>query len=264
MPTVDDVCQFLQNFAPLELAEDWDNVGLLVGDRCAQVNQIMTCLTMTPASVAEAVRDHADLVVVHHPLPFRPLSQLTSDTNTGRMLLDLIAANVAVYSPHTAFDSAAAGINQYLAQGLELQQMAPLVPTEQVADADVGAGRCGMCLPATTLGAVVERVKSFLKLPAVRVVGDDDRPVRRVAVACGSGGALLEAAARQDCDCFVTGETSFHTCLEAEAQKISLVLTGHFASERFAVEMLAVELESIFSPVQVWASRDECDPLRSA
>jgi putative NIF3 family GTP cyclohydrolase 1 type 2 len=85
--------------------------------------------------------------------------------------------------------------------------------------------------------------------------------IESVAVACGSGGSFLEPAMRAGCQLLVTGETSFHTCLEAEARGMALLLTGHYASERFAVEKLAEVLAGQFVGVEVWASRDECDPL---
>src|SRR5688572_20463375 len=110
MPLLRDICQFLDQLAPPRLAEEWDNVGLLVGDPAQPIERIMTCLTITPASAAEAVSQRADLIVTHHPLPFRPLKRLTSDHTPGRLLLSLIRAGIAVHSPHTAFDSAAAGI----------------------------------------------------------------------------------------------------------------------------------------------------------
>ena len=89
MPTLAETVEILEQFAPLALAEEWDNVGLLVGDRGRSIQRLMTCLTITPTTVDEAVRERADLVVVHHPLPFRPLSRITSDTTVGRMLLAL-------------------------------------------------------------------------------------------------------------------------------------------------------------------------------
>src|SRR5918996_3072879 len=112
--TLADLCDFLDAFPPPRLAADWDNVGLLVGDRLQTVSRVMTCLTVTPAVAAEAIRERVDLVVTHHPLPFQPLKRLTTDDPTGRLLLDLIRAGIAIHSPHTAFDSAAAGINQQL------------------------------------------------------------------------------------------------------------------------------------------------------
>ncbi len=109
MPTVASIAAFLEQLAPARLAEEWDNVGLLVGRRDQAVKKLMTCLTVTPASAAEAVEAGADLIVTHHPLPFNAMKRLTADTTAGRLLLDLIAAHVAVYSAHTAFDSAAEG-----------------------------------------------------------------------------------------------------------------------------------------------------------
>jgi dinuclear metal center YbgI/SA1388 family protein len=257
----DDVCSFLEQFAPLQLAEEWDNVGLLVGDRKATVRRVMTCLTVTPASAAEAIAEDADLVVAHHPLPFRPLLRLTRDTIPGRLLLDLIRAGVGVYSPHTAFDSAVAGINQRLAEGLSLKDVAPLHPMPDLEPA-VGSGRFGVLEPERTVGDVARQLKAFLSIDGLQLVGDVGRVVETVAVACGSAGQFLSDARRLGCDLFVTGEASFHTCLEAEATDMAVLLTGHFASERFAVERLAGLLAERFPEVHVWVSRREKDPLR--
>src|SRR5687767_15001834 len=116
MPQIEDVVGFLTEQAPLKLAETWDNVGLLVGDRQANVSRVLTCLTLTPEVAAEAIAADVQLVVAHHPVLFKPVQKLTADDSQGRMLLDLIAARVAVFSAHTAYDSALQGINQSLAE----------------------------------------------------------------------------------------------------------------------------------------------------
>jgi putative NIF3 family GTP cyclohydrolase 1 type 2 len=110
---------------------------------------------------------------------------------------------------------------------------------------------------------LADRLKSFLGLAHARVVGPPDHGVERVAVACGSGGSFLAAAREGGCECLVTGETNFHTCLEAEASGVALILTGHFASERFGVEWLADHLSAQLPDAEVWASRREADPLRT-
>jgi dinuclear metal center YbgI/SA1388 family protein len=258
MPTIQTIAAFLEEFAPSRLAAEWDNVGLLVGDSRAAVARVMTCLSVTPASAAEAVRGRADLIVTHHPLPFAALKRLTAETTAGRLLLELIAARVAVYSPHTAFDSAPAGINGRLAAGLGLRGAVPLTPAGE----GPGAGRCGWLEEPLTLLGLAGRLKEFLAIERLQLVGDPQQPVRTVAVACGAAGELLSAAAAAGCDCMVLGETRFHTCLEAEALGVGLLLPGHFASERFAVEQLAEVLARQFPGVQVWASREERDPLR--
>ncbi len=255
-----EICSFLEAFAPSRLAEEWDNVGLLVGDRGRQVTRVMTCLTITPASAAEAVEQRADLIVTHHPLPFRPLKRLTNESLPGRLLLQLLAANIAIHSPHTAFDSASQGINQRLAEGLGLTSIQPLLP--RVGDVDnLGSGRFGSLPTAQLLANVAQQVATFLRVRGLHQVGSSDQTIRSVAVACGSAGSFLEPARRAGCDLLVTGETSFHTCLEAEADNIALLLPGHFASERFAVEALAEVLSQQFPTLTIWPSQQEQDPL---
>jgi dinuclear metal center YbgI/SA1388 family protein len=219
----------------------------------------MTCLTVTSASVDEAVRERADLIVSHHPFPFRPLKQVTTNSMAGRLLLRLIAAGIAVHSPHTAFDSAASGINHRLAEGLGLVQIRPLVASPQLPE--LGSGRCGLLSQPESVAALAQRLKEFLRISGLQVVGDRERQVRSIAVGCGSAGTLLSAARAAGCELFVTGETSFHTCLEAQDSGITLLLPGHFASERFAVEHLAEILAAQFPSAAFWACRTERDPL---
>lgn len=258
MSSLSDVIDFLERLAPPALAEDWDNVGLLVGDRRRPVAGVMTCLTLTPPTVAEAVEHDADLVVVHHPLPFRPVRQITTDTSIGSMLLELIASNTAVYSAHTAFDSAAEGINQRLARGLGLRGIGPLVPGEGA----LGTGRIGWLEAPMPLATLAEGVKQFLGIDRLAIVGEPKRQVRLMGITCGAADSLLAPAMDAGCDGVLLGEARFHTCLEAEAAGVGLLLVGHYASERFALEALADVLHEHFPGLKVWPSRRERDPLR--
>ena len=261
-PMLSRLIDFLESFAPPHLAEEWDNVGLLVGSRDRDINRVMTCLTISPNVVEEALREKVDLIVAHHPLPFRPLKRITDDTPEGRMLWQLIGAGVAIYSPHTAFDSCREGINQRLAEGLRLTNIAPLVPSED--GPDIGGGRYGVYWEAITLAELAGLAKEFLHIERVQIVGDPALPLKRVAVACGSAGEFLSAARELGCDAFVTGETRFHTCLEAESTGIALLLVGHYASERFGVERLAEVLSSQFPSLKIFSSAAERDPLNWA
>ncbi|TWT79422.1 GTP cyclohydrolase 1 type 2 [Planctomycetes bacterium CA13] len=267
MVSVDRVCQCLAEIAPLRLAESWDNVGLLVGDRKCEASRIMTCLTISPLVVDEAVDENVHMVVTHHPLPFKPFSRITSDTIAGSMLLRLIRAGVAIYSAHTAFDSAAAGINQQWADQLGLCDVRPLVDLEldgNPANPDptnLGSGRYGTLVEKESLSEFASRVSKLVSGDHWRCVGSFNRPVRRCAFACGSGGSFLAAAHRKGCDTMVTGEATFHTCLEAESLGISLILIGHYQSERFAMQRLAEQLAAEFPESNVWPSRRESDPI---
>jgi dinuclear metal center YbgI/SA1388 family protein len=210
---------------------------------------------------AEAITQRADLIVTHHPLPFKPLKRFTTDTPTGRILLDLIRGGVAIHSPHTAFDSTAAGINQQLAEGLGLQQIQPLEPAIGL-PAGLGSGRWGKLAAPQTLGQFAARLKQFLSIGGLHVVGDLQRSIQQVAVACGSAGEFLDVAINLGCEVLVTGETRLHTCYEAESRGAALLLAGHYASERFGVESLAQVLAHQFASLQIWPSRTETDPLQ--
>jgi dinuclear metal center YbgI/SA1388 family protein len=260
MPQLQSVREFLDHFAPPILAESWDNTGLLAGDPGMDVHRVMTCLTITPDTAAEAIAQQADLIVSHHPLPFRPLQKLVTETTPGRLVWELLTHRIAIYSPHTSFDSALYGINQSLADGLGLIDTQPLiVPAD--APPGTGTGRLGRVQPEVSLRAMAERLKRFLVLPGLQYVGPLDMPIERVAIACGAAGELLTSARRAGCHLLVLGETNLHTCLEAQATGVALLLPGHYASERFAVEDLAERLGAQFGDVEVWASSVERDPL---
>jgi dinuclear metal center YbgI/SA1388 family protein len=251
------IAEFLEQFAPPHLAEEWDNVGLLIGDRDREVHKMMTCLTITPESAEEAVGEGADLIIAHHPLPFAAVKRITAETVVGRLLLDLIAARIAVYSPHTAFDSAPQGINERLARGLGLHDIAPL----RLHAEGGGSGRFGTIESPLKLVELAAQIKHFLGIERLQFVGQAEQPVRKVAVACGAAGEFLPLAREHGCDCLIVGETRFHTCLEAEALGIGLLLPGHFASERFALDCLAGVLSENFPGLEIWPSRREKDPI---
>jgi dinuclear metal center YbgI/SA1388 family protein len=257
--TVADLCKFLEAYAPVQLAEDWDNVGLLLGDMQMPFRRIMTCLTITPDTAREAIDRKADVIVTHHPLPFRPLKKITTSTIPGKLLWEIAGARIAIYSAHTAYDSAVRGINARLAAGIGLESIQPFTPSPTLGET-LGTGRFGD-IGAVSLEEIVQRLKAYLKLKQLRGVGRWDRPIGRVGIGCGSGGALLESAMAAGCDLFITGEMTFHHCLEAEARGISAILLGHYASERFAMESLAEEIAVNFAGSEAWVSSAEGDPV---
>lgn len=256
---VADVAAFLESFAPPALAEDWDNVGLLIGDAGAAVERMMTCLTVTEDVADEAVREQAQLIVAHHPILFRAVQRITNESPEGRTLLKLLRAGIAVYSPHTAFDSAAGGINQRLAESLGLREIEPIRRVE--GDSAAGGGRLGNLPVEESLDEFLTRVRNSLQVRAVEYVGGRQERVRRVGVACGSAAEFLADAASAGCQVLLTGEARFHACLEARAIGVAMVLAGHYATERPGVEALAGVLQKEFSEMAVWASRVERNPL---
>jgi dinuclear metal center YbgI/SA1388 family protein len=262
MPLVAEITKWMGDLAPLKLSESWDNTGLLLGDPASTAERVQTCLTLTPETVQEVIERKGDLVISHHPLPFKPLGKITTETTTGKLLWQLATAGVSVYCPHTAWDSAPLGINALLANKLNLQNCQPLLAAELPELAGLGAGRVGDLQAAASIELVAERLGTLLPDSRPRGVVCP-RPIHRVAIACGSGGSLLSAAITQRCDLFLTGEATYHTCLEAQAAGVGLLMIGHFASERFSMQFLAEQLGMAFSSLEVWASESETDPVSS-
>ena len=260
MLTIADVTQFLDTLCPATLAETWDNTGLLLGDATAGVQSVMTCLTLSRRTCQEAIDRGADLVVAHHPVPFRPIRSITTTSYYGWILWRLASHRIAVYSPHTAFDSCPEGINAQLASMFELQDIRPLRPLP--ADELIGGGRVGSLPQTMTLLELAQRVKQKLGVKSLQMVGSPESLVMRVAVACGAAGEFLDDARRCGCEAIVLGEAKYHTLLEAEYWGIGMVLVGHYPSERHGVEKLAEILRKQFPQLEVWASQCERDPVR--
>ena len=259
MPTLAHVTAALEQIAPLRLAADWDSVGLLVGSSRPQIVRVMTCLSLTPEVVGEAVREQADMVVTHHPLPFRPVPRITAETSTGRVLLELIHAGIAVWSSHTAWDSAAGGINDQLAALIGLDRVVPIEP--DAIHPRAGFGRAGTAPAGWSVAQLSRHIAGQLGAKGVQFVGDGDREAGRVGIVCGSGGESLATVRQAGCTTLLTGEIKLHQALEARAADVAVIAVGHHASERFAMEVLAGRLLEAVPGLACWASRDETDPI---
>lgn len=120
MTTVSDVLDFLEGCAPPELAESWDNVGLLCGDREAEVTSVLCALDATEDVIEEAIERGAQLVVAHHPAIFTSVSRVTTDDATGRVLRLAICHGISIICMHTNADCAVGGVNDALASALFL------------------------------------------------------------------------------------------------------------------------------------------------
>ncbi|MFN7730426.1 MAG: Nif3-like dinuclear metal center hexameric protein [Pirellula sp.] len=259
MQRLHSILQTLDDFAPLSLAESWDNVGLLVGEADAWVRRVMVCLTVTETTLREAIERNANLIISHHPIPFKPLHRITDQTPTGRLIVQAIRHEVAIYSPHTAWDNAPRGINRQLAECLGLDNLAPLTlsPDASHASRGLGSGLQGNFPVPQSIDAIFEKLQSHIPSARPRCTHDGLRQVSQIAMVCGSGGSLVSLAAKCGCDAFLTGEATYHQCLEAEAYGMALLMIGHHASEFFSLSTLAAHLQSCWPDVEFCCSERE-------
>lgn len=341
---IQDLVGLVHSLYPPALAEEWDNVGLQVGEPSAELRNVLICLDPSERALAAAAAVGAEAIVAHHPLLFRPLRSLTSTDETGRIVIGAVRAGIAILCAHTNLDRGRNGLNDWLAARLGVLQAKPLamggdllklvvfVPAgyeDQVADAlfaagagevgrydrcsfrsygtgtfrpgsgtspflgregeteaareirletilpraaanrvvekmikahpyeevaydlvplvnhrsDVGLGRIGRLEQSLTLAEFAIRVKDALAVNTLRLVGDPQGRIGKVALCGGSGSSLLTEAIRQGADVLVTGDVKYHEAQNAASQGIALIDAGHFATEHLMVAELSAVLQ---------------------
>ena len=230
---LNDIIKFAQEIAPFETAEEWDNVGLLVGDKNAETDRVLLALDITPAVVEEAREAGAQLIVSHHPVIFSPISALRPDT--AEYLL--AKYDIAALCLHTNLDRAEQGVNVALGKALGL------VNTEFYPENFLLIGEPENTCGADTYAAVI---KERLCAPSVRYT---EGSVSRVAVSSGGGGEGVELAEKYGFDAFVTGEMKHHHYLYAQSHGIAAFDAGHFSTENVIIEPLRDMLANRFSEI---------------
>ncbi len=230
--TVKELERLVGQIAPYELAEPWDNVGLLVGRAQTVVTRVLTALDLTDGVIAEAKALGAQLIVTHHPIMMDARRRLTDSDREGRMMLDLAQSGIAHIAAHTNFDSAQGGVNDRLMS---------LMGTQNVRGE--GCVRVGDLPAGMTFEALCALAGKKLHA-AVRAYGAPDTQVKRLGCCSGAGGSLLEEAIALGADCFITGEIKHHIALEAMDQGVCVIEAGHFETENPACEVMANALQN--------------------
>ena len=343
---IQDLIGLIHTDYPPSLAEEWDNVGLQVGDPAAPLERVLIALDVTAATLSEAQSHNVQAIVSHHPLIFRPLKNITTLDPNSRLLMQAISANIAIIAVHTNLDCGADGLNDWLARRLGIDDALPLqggtlplyklvvyvpvgyeaavesalfaagagtigaydhcsfacpgtgrfrpgaastpfigtagqestpaeirletiVSAERVTKVldklrkahpyeepaydllllqnrrtDLGLGRIGRLPQALPLHDYARQIAAALGTESLRLVGDPQRLVRKVACCGGSGASLLFDAQRQGADLLVTGDVKYHDARNALDLGLALIDAGHFATEVLMVAGLAEKLRA--------------------
>lgn len=363
------IIQAIERFAPRTLALDWDNVGLQLGDVTREVERVLLALDLTENVVNEAERLDVQMIVTHHPLFWEKLSNLDYRNFMGRLISRLIKNDFVVYSAHTNLDIAEGGINDYLAELLNLQQVEPLQITyteklfkltvfvpkdhlEQVREAlatagagwlgnyshcsfgipgigtfkplagadpylgsigsleyvdeyrletivpqkllsrtiksmlkahpyeevaydlyplanegkKQGIGRIGYLASPVTLRDFTEQLKSILGLPTVRVCGNLEDQIKKIAVCGGSGMSTVKHALFKGADLLITGDIKYHDAQDALVQGISLIDAEHFSTENIFIPVFCQLLQQTLAKekrrVEIITTKQLANPFK--
>ncbi len=231
MSTVTHIYDAIDRLAPFWLTMDFDNTGILVGDRNREVSCALLALDCTPAVVEQAKQLGAQLIITHHPVIFHPLKRVNEDA----VVYQLIRSDIAVISAHTNLDIAQGGVNDALASAIGLRDCRGL----ELLNEQTGAwlGRIGTLPEPLSPEAFAAHVKSCLNAASVKFAAAP-RAIHTVALCSGSGADCLDAAISAGADALLTSEVKQHEYLAAAAAGISIFDAGHFDTEDIVIEPL--------------------------
>lgn len=274
MTHVRDVMEVCEELWPSKWAEDWDSVGLAVGDPDAEVTRIHCALDPTDDVIAEAVELGADLLFTHHPLMLRGVRSVAADTLKGGAVHTLIRSGIAQFNAHTNADSAIGGVSDVLAEIIGLQDVAPLAQTPDAPEG-VGLGRVGTIEPAAVEDVAVRLARGVdLSVRGIAIGGDPGAEVARVAVLGGAGDSMFDAARAAGAELYITSDLRHHPASEALDTGLRtgalkhLIDISHYSAESAwiprAAEQLGAALAERGHSVEVTVSEICTDPWSAA
>ena len=243
------VIERFESLWPVGHAEAWDSVGLVVGSAKQNVTKVLLTVDVTDEVIAEAKQIGADLILAHHPLLLKGIDTVQEQTSKGFILSELIRSGIALYSAHTNADSQISGTSAVLAKHIGLANTSALAPNEFGA----GIGIIGNLSAPTTLGEIAGLLNKILPQTAtgIRVAGDFNRAVTKVALCAGAGDSYLQVALDSGADLYITSDLRHHPAQEilqqAKARSIefSLMDISHWAAEYLWLDQAGSELADL-------------------
>lgn len=240
-----DLIEKIEERYPRIYACDWDNVGLLAGDREQEVKTVYIALDATDEVIGKALKVEADLLITHHPMIFGSIKSVTSDDYVGERLIRLIRGKVSYYAMHTNYD--VMGMAELAASYLDLQDAFVL---EEVFDGE-GIGRVGSLPVPMTLKECAEFVKERFHLPNVKVFGDLNKIVRIAALSPGAGKSMAKPALLSGADVLITGDIDHHTGIDMDDCGMAIIDAGHYGIEHIFIEDMKGFLEGNFPKLTI-------------
>ena len=249
-----EIVQVIEAAYPREAALDFDNVGLLAGRTEKEVERVYIALDATDAVIDRAVEAGADMLITHHPLIFSPLKKVTDEDFVSRRVVKLIQNDISYYAMHTNYD--VLGMAELAEKILGIRDSEVLDITMEKDGKQEGIGRIGELEKTMTLEECCVYVKHKLNLGSLKVFGDMQAEVSRLAISPGSGKTAIAAAIAKGADVLVTGDIGHHDGLDAVEQGLAVIDAGHYGTEyifiddmrRFLEDKLPV-LDVITTPV---------------
>ncbi len=241
-----DIIDIIEDKVPSSLKEEWDNVGLIIGDKETEIKKVILALDCTESVVSEAIDKKADLIITHHPLIFEGIKNIDFKTSLGNKIKLLIKNDINLVSLHTNFDKITGGTSDTVAKTLGLCDI------KNLTDDEFSLGKVGN-INSMSLEEFCLTVKDKLNLKSLKYIGDNKKTINKVAVVSGSGADFLFDAIKKGADCLVTSEVKHHIAIDAMENDIAVIDAGHFETENVAMKTFVHILKDL--PIEIIMSK---------
>ena len=255
--TIKNVSDYLEEIAPLNQAEDFDNVGLLIGNETTKVKGILVTLDTLEETVDEAIKKNCNLIVSFHPIIFSGLKKINGNSYVEKVVMKAIQNNIAIYATHTALDNSKIGVSAKMCEVLGLSNYSILLPKD---DGATGMGMIGNLPKPMQEEDFLKFTKKTFKTNGIRYSNKTGKLVRKVAVLGGSGSFAITDAIHKKADVYISADFKYHDFFKAE-DKILLIDVGHYESEQFTKNLLVDYLTKKFTSFAIILSEKSTNPI---
>lgn len=236
--TVKDIYDYLIELAPLDLQEDWDNSGFLIGNIQKEVTGILLALDATSDVIAEAAAKNCNLIISHHPIIFHPIKNIQNGDDIGNRIIALAKNDISVISMHTNLDKTM--VNDVLIKKLGVFTY----------EENMEFMKIGYLESPISLSSYIVKIKEALHCSGIRYC-DSGRDVYKIACLGGAGDDELLKAHQNGCDTYITSDVRHHVWLMARELGINLIDADHFNTEDPVIYVLCNELQKKYSDLEI-------------
>lgn len=232
-----EIINDLEELYPKKLAEEWDNVGLLLGDNKKQIKKIQLSIDATERAIDNGIKNNVDMIVTHHPFIFKGIKNIDYSTVMGRKIQKAIKNDINIMSLHTNLDSAVDGLNDYILSILGISKSKVL--DKNLLKEECGIGRIYKLEKECSLEKYMDLLKKRLELESIRVITNNiDKKIKKIALVNGSGMSYWRKAKSLGVELFITGDVGYHDALDALENDFSVIDIGHFEGEKYFSKLL--------------------------
>ena len=246
MVSIKQVINSIEKFAPLELAESFDNCGLKIGNLDEEVTGVLITVDTNVDVVNEAYEKGCNLIIEHHPSIWTPLKSIDVNLPLNKALIEAAQKNIAIYSAHTNVDYTVGGLNDHVAEKIGLKDVKCV--------SGYSSARIGSIDDVVTIKEYARKLSTLFNDDNISIVGDLNKKISKVAVINGGGGGhsdFIIDAFNSGADVFVTAEVKHSVARLAKDLNYVIIQVGHFSSEKDFLPLIKQVLNKVFSTLNV-------------